>query len=268
MERLPRHPSREPTLRDDCEGWALTCESHSGFGWGNRAQVFVDGANIVIAQVLKVRPRHYLQQLTRVVEVFAGTQNRSEFGKGVSGRESILGREVAGYEGAERHSASKVVRGVDLLLLAKEGIASRGEVRIRVAIVAAAHGVHEIASQANELGILVYEIQADRRNFEAFGDAALFDGSPIMVIVGSSFVLKHPQEGDGACNCQDCACKMLHTLSPFSVGAGRAYRACQGPGNRRSDEPHDGSLATLHVVIPNVKKSLRLYVAGCQQGVG
>ncbi len=128
----------------------------------------------MVAHLLIAGPGHDLEQLSGIVEVRALSQNLFELFVCTTRRKPVFRRQVAGDERPEGHPAREIVRGVDLLGLALERVTPVREMWIGMAVVAPADSVDEIAAKADEFRILAFEIERDRRDFEAAYDAFSF----------------------------------------------------------------------------------------------
>lgn len=188
---------------------------------GNRTQVLVDGANVVVRQALKIGPRHDLEKISverrvrrkaafgygirtvwmKVIKIFASPEDFEELWKGVIPfRQSSFGRrrQVAGNNGGRRWPryrrenppSTQVGLGIDLLRLAKEWVSTPDELRSRAGIVAiiAATKVHQVASQSHQSAILIVQVQMNWRNFKALSNPGIRI-IPFPIFVSSSLPL-------------------------------------------------------------------------------
>src|SRR6185437_13875636 len=104
----------------------------------DRAQVFVDRAQILVGLLAELGPRHHLQQHAgRVERIVSGTQRRDELReREARGTAERVGRDVRRGERTELPAAGQELVGVDLFGLAEERTAAGRVGRVRVTVVA------------------------------------------------------------------------------------------------------------------------------------
>jgi hypothetical protein len=165
----------------------------------HRAEVLVDGANVALGQALVDRPDHHLQlvavewgretigRLTccagrmRVIEIYARLEDLAKLIESAPARGQPCFCQESGSErpcavnrcwqqGTEISSASQVSGGVDLYRLTEEWIPSRKVLGLRasrMAIIATAAGIDQIAAQSYKCRIFALDVKRHRCNFKA-----------------------------------------------------------------------------------------------------
>ena len=112
-----------------------------------------------------------------------------------SGPAVLVGSDVGRRHRPELAAATEELRGVDHFGLALEGVAARREAGIRVAVVAGAAGVDDVAAQTHEDRILAAKIQRDGADSEARRHAVVAMSRPIGATTGGGVV---PGVGSGS----------------------------------------------------------------------
>src|SRR6266487_1402856 len=119
------------------------------------------------------------------VEIHAGPDDPLEILERQVGRKSAghIRRQIARDKGSERHPTGQIVGGVDDLWFTQVRIAAGGKRRVRVAVVAGALGIDDVAPQTDEIAILLFEVQGDGCDLESLADARVVRALVIVVFV-------------------------------------------------------------------------------------
>ena len=172
------------------------------FDAGNRAQIFINRAQVVHGHTLKFRPGHDLQEIAvkrqrrwkavrgnrggarrmHMVQILACLHDVEKLRKAAPTfrtagpiRRQIARHDVRRVRGkrAEVSSAAEVGCRIDDLRLPEKRIAAGGILRcgaLRVTVVAGRHCVDEITSKTHESLVLASQIQWNGGNFKSYAD--------------------------------------------------------------------------------------------------
>jgi hypothetical protein len=146
--------------------WPRVWQTRFALSAGDCPRVLKDGTQITIRHILKDRPGHYLEETMgrQNMAVGARAHGIEEFRKVCTSfwKSCLVGGQVSRDDRAKGPPTGQISSHIHLLRLSQKWIATGCVVGVRMAVVAATHGVDEVAAQAYQSPVLLNEVEFDR----------------------------------------------------------------------------------------------------------